>query len=158
MPVASSPLSPAPLSFSLLETIITSLLSCLILFFKDKSIKQHPKITSVLSGCNRRGGGRRLWRDTSSSGGKEGGGGSDKVHALFACHKKSSVIRYLNPNQQFHIRNPSRMFLHLIAVPLSFCTDLGDTRFVLSDGNRWAFIVKPRLYANVNLVSPDPEA
>lgn len=30
-----------------------------------------------------------------------------KVHSLFACNKKSSVIRYLNPNQQFHIRNLS---------------------------------------------------
>lgn len=89
---------------------------------------------------------------------KEGGDGSDKVHALFVCHKKSTVIRYLNPNQQFHIRNPSRIFFHLITVLLSFCTNLGDTRFVLCDRNRWAFIVKPRLYANVNLDSPDPEA
>lgn len=30
-----------------------------------------------------------------------------KVHSLFACNKNSSVIRYLNPNQQFHIRNLS---------------------------------------------------
>lgn len=32
---------------------------------------------------------------------------------------------------------------------------LGDTRFVLCDGNRWAFFVKLRLYVNVNRVSPE---
>lgn len=43
-----------------------------------------------------------------------------KVHSLFTDNEKSSVIRYLNPNQQFHIRNLSRVFLHLMAMLLSF--------------------------------------
>lgn len=142
--------SPSPLSLLAILIMPFLSLSNFIFFFRDKFISWHPQT---------------VW---SWGNGFWGGGAQEKEAAVDQTRftlcprtvkkKKSSVIKSLNPNQQFHIRNPSRMFLRLIAVPLSFCTGSGDTRFVLADGNRWACIVRPRLYANVNPVSPDPEA
>lgn len=65
----------------------------------------------------------------------------------------SSVIWYLYSNQPLH--NHISLLLFLMGKESAVSSKLGDTRFVLCDGNRWAFFVKLRLYVNVNGVSPE---